>query len=220
MVSSSFIEFLDEIPNNNLAVARDSAPIISGQTQPGVLLVRSAFSLLLLPALLLLPVTSEARSKRSTPITQAEVESAQAAWCSALVDIGKVSASGGDAKAKANEVLSTAYAYDTGTVLFKPTLTHGEQTFRMTKAGALAYFVGGDASFPDDKGFALKEWVSCTPEVKGVVAQGDMALAMGNIHLQNKAGDKVTVDKSFGYVRGDGGALRIVLHHSSLPVAK
>ncbi len=179
--------------------------------------MRFGLSLFLLGSLLVLPATAEARPQKSTPITQAEVEGAQTAWCGALVEIGRVGAAGGDAKAKAAEVLSTAYNYDGGTVLFKPTLAHGEQTFRMTKAGALAYFVGGDAAYPDDHGFALKEWVSCTPVVKGVVAQGDMAIAMGNVHLQNKAGDKVTVDKSFGYLRGKDGSLRVVLHHSSLP---
>jgi hypothetical protein len=159
---------------------------------------------------------AEARP-RSTTITRAEVEAAQTAWCAGLVEIGKVGASGGDAKAKATEILSTAYNYDDGTVLFKPTLAHGEQTFRMTKDGALAYFVGGDPAYPDDHGFALKQWVSCTPEIEGFVAQGNTAMAMGNVHLMSKAGDMVTVDKSFGYTRGKDGNLRIVLHHSSLP---
>jgi hypothetical protein len=34
-------------------------------------------------------------------------------------------------------------------VLFKPTLTTGDQTFRTTHKGALSYFVGGDSSFRD-----------------------------------------------------------------------
>jgi hypothetical protein len=36
-------------------------------------------------------------------------------------------------------------------VAFKPTLTQQPQTFRGTKAGALAYFVGGNATYPNDK---------------------------------------------------------------------
>jgi len=150
-------------------------------------------------------------------IERAQVEQAQRAWCDALVAIGKEGASGGDAKAMASKVLSTAYAYDEGPVLFKPTLTHGPQTFRLTKDGALAYFVGGDPAYPDDSGFALKQWVRCEPEVKGVVAAGDMALAMGNVELTDVNGKQVKVDKSFGYRRDKAGALRIVLHHSSLP---
>jgi len=35
----------------------------------------------------------------------------------------------------------------------------------------------------------------------------------------DRAGDAVKVDKSFGYRRGAGGSLKLVLHHSSLPYA-
>lgn len=153
----------------------------------------------------------------SNAITQADVEGAQRAWCSALVEIGKVGATGGDASAVADKVLSTAYDYDQGTVLFKPTLTHGAQTFRLDKQGALAYFVGGDPEYSNDSGFALKQWTTCEAKVVGVVARGDMAVAMGDVHLTDVKGQKVMVDKTFGYVRAADGSLRIVLHHSSLP---
>lgn len=151
------------------------------------------------------------------PMTKADAIAAQTQWCDALIGIGAAAAAGQDARAMAERVLSTAYAYDQGTVLFKPTLTHGAQTFRMDKAGALAYFVGGDPAYPDDTGFALKGWKRCTPEVKAVVADGDMAVAMGNVHFEGKDGAKVTVDKTFGYHRGADGRFAIVVHHSSLP---
>ena len=161
--------------------------------------------------------TAVVPSRPDTQIVQADVEAAQRNWCAALVEIGHLGATGGNAKATAADVLSKAYDYDTGTVLFKPTLTFGAQTFRMNKQGALAYFVGGDSSYPDDSGFALKHWVKCESKIVGVVLHGDMALAMGNVHLEDAKGNKVTVDKSFGYLRHDDGSLRIVLHHSSLP---
>ena len=161
--------------------------------------------------------TAVVPSRPPTQIVQADVEAAQRSWCAALVQIGYLGATGGNARATATDVLSEAYDYDTGTVLFKPTLTFGAQTFRTTKRGALAYFVGGDSSYPDDSGFALKHWVKCEPKVIGVVVHGDMAIAMGNVYLEDAKGNKVTVDKSFGYLRHDDGALRIVLHHSSLP---
>lgn len=41
-----------------------------------------------------------------------------------------------------DQVLSVAYNYDSGKVFFKPTLAYGPQTFRNTKEGALAYFIG------------------------------------------------------------------------------
>lgn len=150
-------------------------------------------------------------------ISQADVEGAQRAWCDALLSISQLGANGGDAVGKAREVLSTAYAYDAGPVLFKPTLTFGAQTFRFDKAGALAYFVGGDPAYPDDKGFALKGWTSCRPEIRNWRTDGEVALAMGNVYLEAADGSKVMVDKTFGYKRTAEGALQIVLHHSSLP---
>ncbi len=89
----------------------------------------------------------------------------------------------------------------------------------MTKQGALAYFVGGDSSYPDDIGFALKGWVKCEPVIAGVVAHGDIAIAMGNVRFEDAKGNVATVDKTSGYLRRAAGDLRIVLHHSSLPYA-
>ena len=152
-------------------------------------------------------------------IARADVEAAQRGWCAALIEIGQVGATGGDHEATATAVLTKAYDYDAGTVLFKPTLTFGAQTCRMTKQGALAYFVGGDSSYPDDTGFALKGWVKCEPAVAGLVTHGDIAIAMGNVRLEDAKGNVVTVDKTFGYLRRADGDLRIVLHHSSLPYA-
>ena len=37
-----------------------------------------------------------------------------------------------------------------GVVLFKPTLTFGDQTFRLDNEGASTYFIGGDPKKPDD----------------------------------------------------------------------
>ena len=155
-------------------------------------------------------------------ISEADVLSAQRAWGDALVQISKDFESGGIAKAKAtaNAVLDAAYGYQFGPVLFKPTLTTAPQTFRTTKEGALAYFVGDNKAFPGDTGFALKGWRSV--EIKNVALQlhGDTALSMGNVSITDKSGKVTTVDKTWGYVRDDKGALRIGLHHSSLPVAK
>ena len=164
------------------------------------------------------PATS-AGASTAPPIAQADVEAAQRGWCDALLSIAKLSAAGGDAAGEAASVLSSAYAYDAGPVLFKPTLTFGAQTFRFDKAGALAYFVGGDPAYPDDKGFARKPWTSCTPEIRNWLTDGDIAIAMGNVHFVDSTGAKVMVDKTFGYKRNPAGVLQIVLHHSSLPYA-
>jgi hypothetical protein len=101
--------------------------------------------------------------------------------------------------------------------LFKPTLTVAPQTFRTTKAGALAYFVGGDPHFPKDIGFALKGWTKCESKNAAVFIAGDSASSMGHVMITDREGKVTTVDKTWKYVKDDAGQLRIVLHHSSLP---
>jgi hypothetical protein len=152
-------------------------------------------------------------------ITEAEVSAAQQAWCKALVDISAANDSGGQAAAKAlaEKVIDGAYGYQMGAVLFKPTLTVAPQTFRTTRAGALAYFVGGDSNFPKDTGFALKGWTKCEAKNAAVFITGDSATTMGNVMITGKDGQVTTVDKTWKYVKDDAGNLRIVVHHSSLP---
>jgi hypothetical protein len=165
--------------------------------------------------------TGSAAAVATDNITESDVLAAQKAWGEALVKISKDYEAGGIAKAKAtaNAVLDAAYGYNIGPVLFKPTLATNPQTFRTTKEGALAYFVGNDPAYPADSGFALKGWRSV--EIKNVAIQlrGDTAISMGNVMLTDKNGKVTTVDKTWGYARDDKGTLRIVLHHSSLPVA-
>ena len=151
-------------------------------------------------------------------ISEAEVLAAQKAWCTALVNIseeGKKSQVA--AKALAEKVIDSAYAYQLGPVLFNPTLTSGKDTFRLTKEGALSYYVGGNPKFPTDSGFALKGWKKCEIKNAGIVITGNAAMTLGNVMVTDSANKTTTVDKTWGYIKDDKGALRIVLHHSSLP---
>lgn len=154
-------------------------------------------------------------------IAESEVIAAQQAWCQALTGISAANDSGGQpaAKALAEKVIDSAYGYQMGAVLFKPTLTTAPQTFRTTRAGALAYFVGGDPAFPKDSGFALKGWTRCEVANAGIFIAGDSATTMGKVHLTNKKGQVTTVDKTWKFVKDDTGRLRIVVHHSSLEYA-
>ncbi len=155
----------------------------------------------------------------SANITQSEVLAAQQAWGNALVAIGKAYETGGQAAAAelANKVLDDAYGYNLGPVLFKPTLTEAPQTFRITKEGALAYFVGGDEDYPNDSGFALKGWTKVEIKNAAIHINGDVATTMGNVMITNKDGSVTTVDKTWKFKKTDDGKLRIVVHHSSLP---
>lgn len=153
------------------------------------------------------------------PLTPEAVQAAQAAWGEALVAISTAYAQGGIEAARpvAEAALDTAYGYQLGPVLFKPTLTVAPQTFRSTREGALAYFIGQNPEFPNDSGFALGGWTSVEIENHAIFIHDDIAKTMGNVHLTNAAGDRVTVDKTWGFLRDAAGDLRIVLHHSSLP---
>lgn len=154
-------------------------------------------------------------------ITEAEVNAAQQAWCDGLVKIGKVYKDGGDYKAAAGQVLDDLYDYKEGKVFFKPTLASGANTFRPTRDGALAYFVGGDEDFPEDTGFALKQWVKVRYDnnaaENGIQIHGNIAITMGNVYLTNAQGDEVMVDKTFVFRRCKDGKLRLCVHKSALP---
>ncbi len=162
--------------------------------------------------------TSVVASAHNHNITAADVQAAQDAWGKALIQISTDHASGGieKATATAKQVLDHAYGYNLGPVLFKPTLTNGETTFRTSYEGALAYFVGGNSKFTD-KGFALKGWTHYRYKNAGVQFHGDLALTMGHVFLTDKQGTTTVVDKTWGFRKGDDGKVRIVLHHSSLP---
>lgn len=153
------------------------------------------------------------------PITVAEVEAAQRAWGDALVAISTTYDREGFAAAKrlAETVLDSAYGYNMGPVLFKPTLTVAPQTFRTQRDGALAYFVGGDKKYPNDSGFALKSWRGYKIDNAGILITGNSATSMGKVSFTDAKGNVTTVDKTWGYVRDGEGKLRVILHHSSLP---
>ena len=168
------------------------------------------------------PVLAPSIQKRAVvnrSISESEVLAAQKAWGEALVAISTTYDTKGiqTAKALAGKVIDAAYGYQFGPVLFKPTLTVAPQTFRTTRAGALAYFVGGDPAFPMDRGFALNSWRKVEIKNSAIFISGNTATSMGNVMITNKEGKVTTVDKTWQFIKDDNGKLRIVLHHSSLP---
>lgn len=180
---------------------------------------RKALAIAAAAALAVITGQAQATAIYNANITEAEVDAAQAGWCKALVSISSTFEKDGREAATtlAGQILDAAYGYNLGPVLFKPTLTVAPQTFRTTREGALAYFVGGNPDFPKDDGFALKGWTACEVADAAVLINGDVATTMGNVTLTNKDGSKTTVDKTWTFKKTDDGKLRIVLHHSSLP---
>lgn len=141
------------------------------------------------------------------------------AWGDGKIAISKAFEDAGidAARRVASAHLDRVYGYDLGPVLFKPTMASGQQTFRPTKAGALAYFCGHSEDYPLDAGFAIRGWRKMQSDTSAEFIDGDVAMWMGWVSLTDRNGETTTVDKSFGYKKDSQGALRLMLHHSSLP---
>jgi hypothetical protein len=115
-----------------------------------------------------------------------------------------------------SEFLNKLYAYQVGSVLFKPTKCEIEQ-FRPSKSEALSYFIAGDdRACNEDKGFAINPWTKVRFENSGFILEENRAIAMGNYFFTDLDGNEAKVEYTFGYKLVDGN-LRIDLHHSSFP---
>ncbi len=152
-------------------------------------------------------------------INEKELSDARIAWGKGIVEISASYESEGieGATLVANKVLDNLYGFELGPILFKPTLSGGDQTFRTNKEGALSYFVGNNSKYPSDNGFGIKYWRKVESETSSIFINENVAMWMGWITLTDKDGEIIKVDKSWGYKKINNGSLKIVLHHSSLP---
>lgn len=149
-------------------------------------------------------------------ITVDNVNNAQRAWGEGIVAIASAHSSGEDYEKVAINHVQTLYAYQTSTVLFKPTLASVQQ-FRGDFDSALSYFVATNNACPEDKGFAIKGWTAVRFENTGVILGGNSATAMGNYFFTNPEGEETKVEYTFGYILDEENKLKINVHHSSIP---
>ena len=149
-------------------------------------------------------------------VSMDDVECAQKAWGDGIVEIAKTHLDGGDFESVAKKHIRELYAYEFGTVLFKPTLASLEQ-FRQTPDAALSYFSASNGACAEDQGFAIKGWTKVRFENSGAILDTKNALVMGNYFFTGPDGSETKVEYTFGYILGDDGRLRIQLHHSSMP---
>jgi hypothetical protein len=149
-------------------------------------------------------------------VSQGEIIEALNKWGKGLVSISKTHALKGDFTLRAKEVIAENYNYHRAPVLFKPTLAQAN-TFRLTKEGALSYFVGGNPAYTEDRGFALNNWADVKFDIAGVHEGIGYGLVMGNKHLVNSKGELTIANFTMGFVPDEDGSLKICLHHSSLP---
>jgi hypothetical protein len=149
-------------------------------------------------------------------ISREQVTEAQNEWGAGVVKIGSLKESRAECESYTNEFLDTLYAFETGTVLFKPTKCSIEQ-FRSTKNMALSYFIAGEnRDCDEDQGFAINPWTKVKFENAGIILEENRAIAMGNYFFTDLDGNEAKVEYTFGY-RLIGGNLKIDLHHSSFP---
>jgi hypothetical protein len=146
-------------------------------------------------------------------ITAADVTAAQKMWGDAVVSIGKA---GDKATKVATDAAKTAYAFELGPIQFKPTLA-AEKPFRPDVIGSLSYFVGGNADYPEDKGFALKPWSNVRFDNHTVKMHGNIAICMGHYYFTGPDGKETKVEYTKGYVKTDDNRVLIFLQDSSLP---
>ncbi len=149
-------------------------------------------------------------------ITKEQVLDAQKSWGDGVVKIGSLKENRSECEAYASKFLDERYAFEAGSVLFKPTKCAIEQ-FRPTKPEALSYFIAGeDRACQEDKGFAIQPWTKVRFENAGFIIEEKRAIAMGNYFFTDLNGDEAKVEYTFGYKLIDG-ELKIDLHHSSFP---
>lgn len=149
------------------------------------------------------------------PITDQMIYDAQKDWGDAIVKIGKAYSAKEDYKQIARSEVKRLYAYDFGTVLFKPTKASAVP-FRPTLDAAVSYFVGG--KIPEDHGFAIKPWSKVRfADVNNTIGRS-CAVSMGHYYFTDaKTGKETKVEFTFGYTFDKEGKLRINVHHSSFP---
>ncbi len=152
-------------------------------------------------------------------INENDLANARSAWGESIIEISQAYEKKGIEQATivANKMLDNLYGFEFGAVLFKPTLSGGNQTFRSDKEGALSYFVGNNPKYPMDSGFGIKDWLEVKSETSSVLIDQNIAMWMGWVTFINKEGTSIKVDKSWGYKKNENSNLKIVLHHSSLP---
>jgi len=149
-------------------------------------------------------------------ITKQEVENAQKIWGNGVVNIGSLQRDRAACESFTKDFVDKQYDFNNKEVLFKPTKTSDKQ-FRITKSGAVSYFIGGNDNFSEDKGFALQPWTKVRFENISLILEENRALAMGNYFFTDFHGVETKVEYTFGYVKPNNGDLKIDVHHSSLP---
>ncbi len=149
-------------------------------------------------------------------ITEQQIKNAQKTWGDGVVKIGSLKENRSECEAFTNKFLDDLYAFEIGSVSFKPTKCAIKQ-FRPTKPDALSYFIAGEnRACEEDKGFAIQPWTKVRFENFNIIIEENRAIAMGNYFFTDVDGNEAKVEYTFGY-KLIKDSLKIDLHHSSFP---
>ena len=121
-------------------------------------------------------------------INKKELDNARKAWGDGIISISQAFEASGikEAELVAKKILDNLYGFEFGPVLFKPTLSGGDQTFRSDRDGALSYFVGNNPKYPQDSGFGIKNWREFNSQTSSFFIDENIAMWMGWVTLKAK----------------------------------
>ena len=151
-------------------------------------------------------------------ITIEEILEFQKKWGDSIIKISDSYKKNNDYLNDTNNLIDSLYAYDKEEVLFKPTLASDNQ-FRLSRTGALSYFIGGNDQFKEDEGFAIKGWTNIRWENAGYKIYSDIAVCMGNYFFSIDNSEPLKVEFTIVLKKIDD-RLRLILHDSHLPFQK
>ena len=151
-------------------------------------------------------------------ITIQDILDFQKEWGNSIIKISDSYKKNSDYLNDTNNLIDSLYAYDYEEVLFKPTLASDNQ-FRLSRTGALSYFIGGNDQFKEDEGFAIKGWTKIIWENAGYKIYSDLAVCMGNYFFSIDNSEPLKVEFTI-VLKKINGRLKLILHDSHLPFQK
>lgn len=149
-------------------------------------------------------------------IAQKELNDLLESWGNGIISISDAYNAKAEYKEMALEFVQSKYCFDNGPLLFKPTMA-SEVQFRGDLDSTLSYFIGGNSKYPEDQGFALRNWSAVRFDTFHTKIFNDIAICMGNYFFTNHDGETTKVEYSIGFKKDLTGKIKINLHHSSFP---
>lgn len=151
--------------------------------------------------------------KMNKDVFDSNVIHIQKEWGEWIILIGKIYKNNGNYISTIKNFLNEMYSEKN--LLFKPTMAIAKP-FRKTKKECESYFVGGDII--EDEGFALSGWETIKWFNHGIIHKDNISIAMGHYVFQTKE-TEIKADYTFVYEKDDHERLKIISHHSSLPIS-